>query len=447
MALSFGQKAGWGLADMGIGVFVVVKQLLVFAFLTTFLGVPPAVAGWATFLVLGFDVVTDPLVGYLSDRTESRWGRRLPWMAVGAPILAGGVVGMFLVPEGMGWQANMGWVVAFFALATIGFTCVAIPYGAMAGEMTQEARERSAMTAWRMVFASLGLLAAGAVVPALAGESRSGYGRAVLTVAPLILVTIWGMLWLTRAAPRISRPATGSFAATLARVMGNRPFATLVSLYGLMTLAVAIVAAGLQLAALYLIADAHSGPIGALVDTLGAFSTLFACFIVGAVASQYPWVRLSARLGQLGALIAGLALYIVVLGIIYLALPAASVSLLAVLFVLAGVGNGAYQQIPWAMYPDLMDLTRSRTGEPIEGAFSALWLFGQKVANACAPLILGLILAAAGWQESTSGVVPQSDAALEALRVSLTLVPAALLALALLGCATLYRGALRRAVA
>ncbi|QQA41615.1 MFS transporter [Pelagovum pacificum] len=444
MTLRLSEKAGWGLADMGIGMFVVVKQLLVFSFLTTFLGVPPAVAGWVTFAVLAFDVVTDPLVGYFSDRTTGRWGRRAPWIAAGGPILALGVVAMFVVPESLSWQASALWVAGFFGLATIGFTFVAIPYGAMAGEMTRDPVERSSMTAWRMVFASLGLLIAGGVVPALAGDSREGYARAVLIVAPVIVVTVWGMLFLTRRAPRIGRASDSSFLSVLGLVLGNRPFAILVTLYAVMTLGVAIIAAGLQLAALNLVASVD-GPLSGIAGALGIFSTLFACFVVGAVVSQYLWYRLSAGLGRLPALLCGLALYVVVLLLIYLALPTASLSLLALLFLFAGMGNGAYQQIPWAIYPDLMDVTRNTDDAPIEGAFSAVWLFGQKIANAVGPLILGLLLAAGGWQESTGAPVPQTDAALSMLRVALTLVPAALIALSLVGCATLFRRAMRAA--
>jgi GPH family glycoside/pentoside/hexuronide:cation symporter len=78
MALSLGQKAGWGLADLGVVVFVVVKQLLTLTYLTTVLGVPVGIAGLVTTGVLIFDMMTDPLVGYLSDRTQSRYGRRAP---------------------------------------------------------------------------------------------------------------------------------------------------------------------------------------------------------------------------------------------------------------------------------------------------------------------------------------------------------------------------------
>ena len=75
-----GQRAGWGLADMGIVVFVIVKQLLVLAYLTTYLNVPIGISGMVTTGVLIFDIITDPLLGYFSDKTQSRWGRRSPWM-------------------------------------------------------------------------------------------------------------------------------------------------------------------------------------------------------------------------------------------------------------------------------------------------------------------------------------------------------------------------------
>ena len=115
MALSMSQKAGWGLADMGVVVFVVVKQLLVLNFLTSFLGVPVGIAGMVTTAVLVFDMLTDPLVGYLSDRTQSRWGRRSPWMAVGAVIMAAGMIGLFAVPKDPGkrpfWHGSSGFSV------------------------------------------------------------------------------------------------------------------------------------------------------------------------------------------------------------------------------------------------------------------------------------------------------------------------------------------------
>jgi len=93
-----------------------------------------------------------------------------------------------------------------------------------------------------------------------------------------------------------------------------------------------------------------------------------------------------------------------------------------------------------------MDVTRNQTGEAIEGAFSAIWLFGQKAANAFAPLILGAILGAYGWVETTSGVADQPDAAIDALHWSVTLVPAAVLAVSIVLLLGLYRPLARKAL-
>ncbi|APX13691.1 MFS transporter [Tateyamaria omphalii] len=435
MALSRGQKAGWGLADMGIVVFVVVKQLLVLAFLTSVLGVPVGIAGMITTGILAFDIITDPLVGYLSDNTQTRWGRRAPWMIIGAVVMTAGTVAMFMSPS-VGTSGAL-WVAAFFVVATIGFTMVVIPYGATAGEMTQDPRERSAMTGWRMAFASIGILIGGALIPGLA--QGNGYDGAMMIAAPLMVLPIWASVWFTRKAPRITHRSEVGLLASLRLVLSNPAFATLVVLYGVMTLAVATITAGLPFAALYLVQDTGDTMLSAAAQALSMLSLLFAAFVVGAILSQAIWVLVSGRLGKLFALVLGLALYIALLTTLYTFLPSTSATVMAGMFVLAGMTNGAYQQIPWAMFPDLMDVTRRETGAAIEGAFSAIWIFGQKVANAIAPLFLGLVLSAYGWQETTEGVTDQTDAAVGALRVSITLLPALIMALSIFGLLLIYR--------
>ena len=431
--LSVGQKAGWGLADMGIVVFVIVKQLLVLSFLTNYLNVPVGIAGLLTTSVLIFDIITDPIVGYLSDRTHSRWGRRVPWMVIGALILSGGIIGLFGVPQSLSLLGTIIWVGGFFALATVGFTMVAIPYGATAGEMTQDPKERSTMMGFRMAFASVGILLGGAVIPQLAGGTRDGHFIAAIYVAPIIILSIWGSLWSTRTAPRILSPSARGFMSTWLLVFKNKPFVILVCLYGIMTLAIALITAGLPFAAIYLIFDSGNSLLSPASSALGILSLLFACFVFGSILSQAFWVWMSARFGKVSALIFGLVIYIVLLIAIFISLPSVDIMLIAILFVVAGMTNGAYQQIPWAIYPDLMDITRSESGDAIEGAFSAIWLFGQKVANAIAPLILSLILALFGWRESGEGFTDQVPEALRALQNSITILPAFILALAILG--------------
>ena len=442
--LTFSQKAGWGLADTGIVVFVIVKQLLVLSFLTNYLGIAVGLAGALTTAILLFDMLIDPVIGYLSDKTNSRYGRRAPWMALGALVLAGGMVGLFAVPQDLTQYGILTWVGGFFALTTVGFTMVSIPYGASAGEITKQPKERSAMMAYRMGFASLGILIGGALIPQLAGGTREGHFFAALCVAPVIVLAIWLSLWTTRKAPKEIQPSSKSFSAMVSLVFANRPFIILVLLYGVMTLAIAIITAGLPFAALYLIQDNGFTALSGAANGLGILSLMFAAFVLGSILSQAIWVWVSHLLGKMNALTLGLVLYIVLLTIIFNSLPSTNVTFIALLFVCAGITNGAYQQIPWAIYPDLMDVTNSESGEAIEGAFSAIWLVGQKVANALAPSILAGVLALYGWQETTGELIEQQPEALAALQIGITLLPAVILGVAILGILALYRPALRK---
>jgi GPH family glycoside/pentoside/hexuronide:cation symporter len=281
-----------------------------------------------------------------------------------------------------------------------------------------------------MAFASLGILIGGALIPILAGDTRSGYTFATICIAPLIISSIWFSVFFTRKTPRTLVPSQQNFSYILRLVLSNRAFITLVILYGIMTLAIALITAGLPFAAMYLILDDGNSLLSGVAKGLGTLSLMFAAFVLGSIISQAMWVRLSNLYGKVAAQIIGIVCYIALLIFIFFSLPNYNVTLIAGLFILAGMTNGSYQQIPWALYPDLMDVTREETGESIEGAFSAVWLFGQKVANAISPLVLGFILSMYGWKETTEGITKQSDAALDTLQTSITLIPAAILGIA-----------------
>ncbi|MEO1564308.1 MAG: MFS transporter [Pseudomonadota bacterium] len=443
MALTTGQKIGWGLADLGVVTFVIIKQLLVLAFLTTVLGVPVVLASYLTTCILLFDILTDPMVGAASDQTETRFGRRAPWMFWGSVVMAVGVVALFSVPEGLDELLIVGWVGFGFAIATIGFTMVTVPYSAMAGEMTESPQERTQLTAWRMTFACLGILAGGAVLPALANSV--GYKTASLMIAPVLVAPIWISILLTRKAPSHFRPTQLDVGAMARTVFGNLPFVVLFVTYGLMTLAVATLMAGLPFAALYLFVDDGTSPLSDIATSLTIMSFTLAAFVIGALISQSFWAYLSRRISKLMATVIGLVLYIILLLALPQFVPITNMTFLGVLFLCFGFANGAYQQVPWAMYPDLIDITRRETGQRIEGAFSALWLLGQKVANAFGPLVLGAIIGLFGFQSSRGGPVEQSDEAIDALLMAMTYLPASIFGVSILVLIFVFRPMLRDA--
>jgi GPH family glycoside/pentoside/hexuronide:cation symporter len=303
--------------------------------------------------------------------------------------------------------------------------------------MTQDPKERSAMTGWRMGFASVGILIGGALLPGLADSL--GYAVAAMIVSPFIIGAIWISLFATRNAPRLAQAKPMALKSAYSLVFKNKAFMVLTGIYGIMTLAIALITAGLPFAAMHLIDDTGDTLLSGIAQVLTTLSLLFAAFVVGSILSQAVWVMLSNRFGKRVALQLGLILYAALLAALFAVLPSVDVTIMAGMFVLAGFCNGSYQQIPWAMYPDLMDVTRAENGAAIEGAFSAVWLFGQKLANALAPAVLGGILWLAGWQESTLGIVTQGPEALVMLQCAITLIPAFILLVSLLMLSLVYQ--------
>lgn len=353
-------------------------------------------------------------------------------------------IAIFSPPISLSSNGNFIWVALFFFLATVGFSMVAIPYSAMAGEMTQDPKERSTLTAFRMAFASLGILLGGAIIPLIAGSTREGHSIAAITIAPIMFITIWLAIIFTRNAPRIDKPSESNFVHMLGLVFKNRSFIYLTVFYGVMTLAVATVTAGLPFAAAHLIYDDGQTLLSGAAQALGLLSLMFAVFVLGAILSQAVWAILSAKMGKLNTLLFGLSFYVCLLCLLFFNMPSNNVTWMAFLFIIAGFANGAYQQLPWAMYPDLMDQTRNDTGEALEGVFSGVWLVGQKLANALAPLVLALILGAYGWQETSEGIAEQSVDAVNALHYAVSLIPAAILLVSILGLLFIYRPSLNK---
>lgn len=417
-------KVGYGLGDLGINIFVIVKSLLVFDFMTAYLDVAPATAGRLTALVLIFDIFTDPLIGWLSDRSHSRWGRRAPYMAVGALAMALLLVLMFFVPPAFTGLAAGLWVTGFFAAASVGWTMVVIPYSSLTVELTDDPQQRSSLTAFRMASAALGILLAGALFPALVGlfgGTSAAFGLAMLVFAPVAVATIWAAAYVSARPSPVSPPAPQPFFAQLHTVASNPRFVLLVVIYGFQTLAIFFITVGIPHAARYLALDADGGPMPA------AQTLLFGAFVVGAMASQPLWLALSKRWGKPRAYLAGILIYAGMLALFYTQLPLSSAVMLGVLALCIGITNGCYQQLPWALAPDLIAETNRQSGQSVEGLANSIWLFGQKLAGALAPLLFGELLSANGFVSSDQGFVAQPAEALEALRMGMTLLPALLL--------------------
>ena len=170
-------------------------------------GLSLAVLGTVIFLTRISDVITDPLIGWLSDRTRTRWGRRKVYIIGGLPLLIGSAW-MVLVPPG---EVDVWYAAIWMTLLYLGFTLVDIPYRAWGAEMVAGYDSRTRIVAWREAFGMASSLAALALIvaaPSLGMGSTADTLRMLailftVLLVPLLVLTVW----------LVPEPAIGAAAA------------------------------------------------------------------------------------------------------------------------------------------------------------------------------------------------------------------------------------------
>ncbi len=177
----------YGLGDAGTGLAATQLGFYLFPFFTCAAGLPAYIAGSLLTVIKVWDAINDPLIGWLSDHTNSRWGPRLPWMLGSAMPLGISLAAMWWVPPGDLWQRS-----AYYALMAIllmaSYTGVNLPYAALSTELTTDTRIRTRLNAARFTGSIVAGLS-GLVVASLVLRSGSdGYlamGRITGTIAVL----------------------------------------------------------------------------------------------------------------------------------------------------------------------------------------------------------------------------------------------------------------------
>src|SRR5262245_32063771 len=241
-------RIGYATGSLVTGSFGTVPGLLLLPYLTDSLGVAAGLAGTLVLMPKAWDVVVNPLVGRLSDRTRTRWGARRPYLLGGGLSLA--VLFALIFAGVFRGGAGAAWVCGMFVLTATAFAFFQVPYVAMPAEMTEEYDERTRMMTWRVAVLATAILISGAVAPRIvtgAGGGLPGDRAMGIFVAALIAIGAVGAFFGTRTAPMGKvEESEPTLRAQLAVAVRNRPFRVLVACFVVQAAGVATMLAGVR---------------------------------------------------------------------------------------------------------------------------------------------------------------------------------------------------------
>ena len=416
--LSVRTKLLYGIGDAGNAIINSAVQFFLLVFYTDGALIAPALAGSALLIGKIWDAINDPLFGWLSDRTTSRFGKRRVYMIFGALPLAISVMLLWFVPGGLSNLATFLWIAGTFLLFDTAWTLTNVPYYALTAELTDDYDERASLTAFRMVIGVPAYIVGAALTPvlvALFATKRTGYGAIGMIYGILGAVVLWVAAAGLKERKVISEAK--SAAPPLASLLGtlkNRPFVRLIVAYLIANVAFALVK---TLLAYYLTYQlGMEGQVPIVMFLLLLFVGVF----------WFPWTRVSDRWNKGPAYALGLAIGGLAVAATFL-LPQGPTPLVYLIAIIAGIGFSANWVFPWAMVPDVVEYDRLQTGEYRGGMYYGVWGLATKLSEA-------LGITATSWVLQLFGYVPnvqQSAHTLLGIRLFFGPVPAIFFALAL----------------
>ncbi|MEU6352446.1 MFS transporter [Streptomyces sp. NPDC047072] len=407
--------------SVGMGIWVTVPGIFLLYFLTDVLGVPPSTAGLALLLPNVADIVTHPWVGRISDVGLAGSGHRRRLMLAGCVVILA-FVALFAVPSDLHGTSAAIWVAVALVVGNLLYSLYQVSYLATPADLDIGYHERTRLMGYRSVVIIVSVLLAGVAAPVVAGDDPGvgDYTRMALLLGAVMLVAmlvgIHGVARLHRAAPGV--PAEPGHRGGLLVALRDRQFRALTASY--LTVAITM---NLVLAAMPYFAEYELG-------RSSLTSVLIAAFMAPAVLTTPLWVLVARRLGKQRSLLVAQAAFVG--GSLVLALGAGvGLPLLIAAVTVLGVAFAAMQLMPLSMVPDVIAAAGSN-GSASAGSYTGVWTAAEATGGALGPYVYSACLAAGGFVASTAGEhTTQSSGALAAVRYGFTLLPAALMTIAI----------------
>ena len=410
--LTLKTRIGYGIGDIAICLYWSGVGLYLLYFYTDVVGISPSLAGLIYGIGMLWDAVTDPFMGYVAERTRTKWGVYRPYLLFGNVPLALSFVLLFWVPP---FEGAM--LFSFLLLTNLlhrtCFTIVSVPFSSLTPRITSDSQERTNLTGFRMLGAQTGTnlmaLLAFPIIFWVGGEDESSGFLVLGAIAGITALAIHAVTFMTVKEPEndlgIERVG-GSLAEAAQAVAKNGPFWLVFSA----TLIVGITTIFFGNNLIYYTKYALN-----LHEYQGTI--LFTSGIIAFLSIPVWWV-ISNRIGKKLTWLISSSITLIALVSFYL-YPISQLNELLILVGFIGFGSGAGGILFWSMLPDTIEYGEVHTGVRSESSLYGFMTFAQKGSIAFAIIILGLVLDAIGFQANEI----QTESTIADMKAIMTLIP------------------------
>ncbi|OQB47572.1 MAG: putative symporter YjmB [Firmicutes bacterium ADurb.Bin153] len=387
-------------------------------FMTDVIGLAPALAGAVVMIGNIWDAVTDPFVGWLSDRSHNRFGRRRVWI-LGSAIPLGITFALIWSSPGsaLGQWATFAYYTAFYMAYIFVITSFMVPYTTLGMELTNDYDERTSLAMWRMIF-NIGLSLPATVLPKILvdmfEQPKQGYFTMGWIIGAAIMLFPFLVIFAGRERPM--KTDDTPFFKSFVESLKFRPFRQAVLMYIFAWLPIKLLMAVMLYYFKYYLNMARS------------FELAMGIMMVVATLALPFWNYLSGRLDKRRAYMVGLASFSLM--IMVLLLPKTFLArLLPVIAFLIGFTVSSMHIMPVAIVPEAIDAGIAAGVPASEGIWNGVVTFVQKTSSALAIFMIGVVLDLVGYN---AGAAVQTNATLVALKVLVAVVPALLTVLGII---------------
>lgn len=429
-------KLLYGSGDWGISSIGMMRSIFYAIYLTDVVGLEPRLASFGALVGIVWDAVNDPIVGLLTDRLHTRWGRRRPFLLWFAIPFGLSFIILWSAPDWESQVALLAYVTVSFMIADTLQTLISVPFLSLTPELTPDYDERTTLTSFRSFFQLVGALTVVIAAPLIVdkvlvsgGTQQQGFMLvgAIFGGIGAIPLLLLGIYVRETSTPEQTEPMP--FRETLREAWKNIPFRFAVGMHMLNWSAVDMVAVTFPYFLLYWVAK---GDQLASIHIFGidlAYESGFFGILMSVCILFIPfWLWLARKLNKKQAYMLGMIFWVIVALMMYTIQPGQTMYLLTIA-ALAGIGVSAAYTLPDSIFADVIEWDELRTRRRQEGIFYGIRTLIRKLTGALVIFITLQLLGWSGYEAPPDGVLQftQSDSALRMIRLLVSPLGAALI--------------------